>query len=139
MVIRNNEFIVVKNYINSGQEVKLNLGEFIEYYVGTKNTIESNMFLNSLWREFNESIAPVGLLKCPWAYLPQKIAFKKGSLIYFGSMRTIRGYIHVAITYKIKGEINNILFYIDGKNDKQMKELKGLVKIAKRNINLKFK
>lgn len=132
--------IKVKDVINFKKDLELDLSNFIEFFVGTKNIDESNLFLNSLWREFNANIAPNGLLKCPWAYLPQKHIYRKSIITYFGSMRCKLGYVHVAISYKTKGCIDNILFFISENNIEEHKRiLKRLVKLAKKNINLRFK
>ena len=133
--------IKVKDVINFKKDLELDLSSFIEFSVGTKNIDESNLFLNSLWREFNANIAPNGLLKCPWAYLPQKHMYRKSIITYFGSMRCKLGYVHVVISYKTKGCIDNILFFIAECNniEENKRILKRLVKLAKKNINLRFK
>lgn len=132
--------IKVKDLINTGEELELDLDDFVEIYVGTKTTVESNEFLNSLWREFDQQYAAVGQDKCPWAFLPQKSIDGQRNITYFGSMRTADGYMHAAISYRKKGSIDNIYFYIMEHDNKEQLAVKWryLVKRARKRQKIRY-
>lgn len=136
-----NVTIKVRDAINTENILELDFNSFFSLNVGTTELDKSNDFLNSLWREFNLKLAPGGLDRCPWAYLPQKSINKTTSISYFGSMRTKLGIIHIAISYKIKGSIDNIHFFsesLDIMESKNKGIFKSIVREAKYNINMKF-
>lgn len=127
--------------LDFSKSLELNFNDFIALNVNTLSLDESNSFLNSIWREFNMKFSPQKLDRCPWAYFPQRLTTKKSSILYFGSMRTKLGIIHVAISYKVKGRINSIYFYSQDFNvaEKSNKTLfKNIVRKAKKNMCKKF-
>jgi len=101
--MKKENIITIPDPMIMGQYKDLDFNEFIFYYVGTKNIHDSNSFLNSLWRNFNESLSPKGLEHCPWYHIPQKIMIKQLNITYFGSIRTQVGYFHIAVSYSKKG------------------------------------
>lgn len=124
---------------NIDEIITLELDNFIECIVNTTDIISSNKFLKSLWREFNLSLSPNKMDKCPWAYIPAKQIGKKTTATYFGSMRTNFGIIHVAITYKKKGTISKIHFYSSDKDlrkPQNSKVMNNLVKLAIENSDV---
>ena len=142
-MMRKDLVIKVNDALNIGGKLELHLKDFQEVYVGTTNLSDSNKFLNSLWREFNDKVGCVkdmGTLKCSWAYFPVKLNWGDSNFAYFGSMRTKIGYIHVGISYKVKGTINNIYFllYNSKESTDYSGQIKGIVKQAKRNMQLEY-
>lgn len=138
--MKENIIISVKDAMSFDRVLELDFNKFIVLNVGTVNLEESNLFLNSLWRECNLELSPKELDRCPWAYFPKKITTKKYNISYFGSMRTKIGIIHVAISYKIKGRIDNLHFFSENVDLYSNKALfKSIIRKAKKNINVKFK
>jgi hypothetical protein len=131
--------IKVRDALNLNSWLELEFDEFKQLSVDTVGISNSNMFLLSLWREFDNNITPKKNDRCPWAYLPQKLILKKSNVTYFGSFYSKFGYIHVAISFKTKGNIDNICFYSASIDlNTILPILKGFVKHAKQNINNKF-
>lgn len=121
----------------SSIEKKLLFSEFTKFEIRINEFNESNNFLKSLWREFNETIPLGNLERCPWAFMPKKKVADK-SVIYFGSMNTKLGIIHVAISFKKKGTIDNICFLFDDNsnvNDFNLGLLKQIVEKSKNKIH----
>ena len=83
--MKENVIIRVRDVTNIDKFLNLDFSKFIELNVNTAGIDNSNMFLNSLWREFNLQLSPEELKRCPWAYLPQKIITKHFNITYFGS------------------------------------------------------
>lgn len=141
--MREDLVIKVNDALNIGRKLELHLKDFQEIYVGTDNLSDSNKFLNSLWREFNNKIGCVnemGTLKCPWAYFPMKLNCKNSKFSYFGSMKTKIGFIHVGVSYKGKGKIDNIYFLLRDSKDNidYSGQIKGIVKQARKNMQLEY-
>lgn len=109
--MKGEKIFYVTDLINIGNFIQLDLNEFVSFNVGSKNDLESNSFLSCLWDEIDCDLSPNNKTNCPWAYVPTKHIFGDTSYTYFGSMRTRIGYIHVAVSYKRKGSINQIHFY----------------------------
>jgi hypothetical protein len=112
----------------------------MEMQIGTTNVEESNDFLRCLWAEMAREFG-----KCGWQYMPHK----EGSinLIFFGFMDIGQEVpIQVSITYKQKGSINNLYFFLSKKerdSDEDItismeselyERLHKVVKITKENV-----
>jgi hypothetical protein len=124
-----------------GNYKKIDFNEFDTFYVGTDNIKKSNQFLNSLWKNIDSSLSPDEFDRCPWFYIPHRTKIKQKNITYFGSIRSQVGYLHIAVSYKKKGSINNIHFLpLENKLDeKEIKSiLKGIIKKAKKEIDKKY-
>lgn len=104
LIFKVNDALVIGNILS------LDFDNFNSYDVFTKCEEDSNKFLTSLWIQFNRLLSPNNLDRCPWAYIPQKMTYKKLIVTYFGSIKTRNGILHVAITYRKKGDIDRIHF-----------------------------
>ncbi len=124
--------IKVPNYkvINTTIEVDFNL--FESFSVQTKNEIDSNQFLLSLWHELDIELGTKDGT-CPWAYLPNRYKLKRNLLSFLGIVDTAIGHFYVAISYQKKGDIDSIHFYSLNSSEDYKKRIKGLVTKAIKN------
>lgn len=133
----NNVEFIITDMQDINKEIKLCFGDFQKISIRTKNVDESNKFLNSLWREFNEVIPLRNKERCPWAYLPRRI-MKDKSVVLFGSMNTGIGEVYAAVSYVKKGTIDDIGFLIKDeikRTDENRKIINQVVANAIKRIN----
>lgn len=130
------DVIKVEPIFSFGQFVDLDYEKFIQFSVGTNNIDDSNNFLKSMWRELDLEVSYDDKERCAWFYSPNKIRIGNKNISYFGIMDTKIGRIYVAVSYKRKGTIDNIMFFMTelGFEEKYKPLFKRLVRQAKTNI-----
>lgn len=104
-------FLETRDFFNIDNMIKIQIDDFISFPINTSTLSDSNIFLNNLWQIFDSNISIKTLNRCPWYYIPDKIILKNKNITFFGSIRTRYGYIYVAISYKKKGSINELLLF----------------------------
>lgn len=91
--------------------IEINMNDFISFPIGINNLEDSNIFLNNLWLIFDLNISPLDSEKCPWFYIPDKIILKNKNITFLGSIRTKFGFIYIAVSYKKKGTLQELLLF----------------------------
>lgn len=90
--------------------LEVDLSEFHAFGINCIGETESNSFLLSLWNQLNKAISPENSPnRVPWAYFPQKYIGKKVNVSIFGFAQTKIGEFLIGISYKQKGNIDNLL------------------------------
>lgn len=86
--------IGVRDIDNLNNIIKIKIEDFTTFHVNINTLEDSNIFLNNLWEMFDLNISEDHLNRCPWYYVPNKITLKNKNITFFGSIRTVYGYIY---------------------------------------------
>lgn len=124
--------IKVPHYKVLNTTIEVDFTLFDSFSVQTKNEIDSNQFLLSLWHELDIELGNKDG-RCPWAYFPNRYKLKRNLLSFLGIVNTAIGHFYVAISYQKKGDIDSIHFYSQNSSEDYKKRIKGLVKKAIKN------
>lgn len=94
----------------SSTPIEADLNDFLSIPVNCKGEEEANSFLRSMWNVMNRTLSPDNSPeRVLWAYFPHKYTGKQCIVSVFGFAQTSIGEFLIAISYRKKGDIDNLL------------------------------